>query len=88
MPRWRPTSQILHRLTIDTRPWLPCDECFHVDQYVEVLLTDPSAELPAMRGHLADCSACAEEAASLLLLGTEDGGVDSAAALRRLPATS
>lgn len=88
MTAWRPTPQILRRLTIDTHPWLSCDDCFHlVDQYVELLLADPVAARPAMRAHLAGCSACAEEAESLLLLVAEEVGVDSAPALRRLAAT-
>ena len=78
MTGWLPTPQIVHRLTIDTHPWLSCDDCFHlVDQYVELLLADPGAERPAMRVHLAGCSACAEEAESLLVLAAEDLGVDS-----------
>lgn len=88
MTRWRPTAQIVRRLTIDTYPWLSCDDCFHlVDEYVELLLADPGAVWPAMHTHLAGCSACAEEAESLLLLVAEDVGVDSAPALRRLPAS-
>jgi hypothetical protein len=85
---WRLTPSILRRLTVNAQPWLSCDDCFHlVDQYVEMLLTDPSAELPAMRAHLAGCSACAEEATSLLLLTAQDAGIDPGPTLRRLPAT-
>lgn len=79
------TPQAVHRLTVDTRPWLSCDDCFRlVDQFVETVLTDPDAELSAMRAHLAGCSACAEEATSLLLLAAEDAGVDPTPCLARL----
>jgi hypothetical protein len=83
-------TDALRRLTIDPGPWLSCDDCFRlVDRYVEATLsesTEPTrAELAAMPAHLAGCAACAEEAATLLLLAAEDAGVDPATALRRLP---
>jgi len=39
-----------------------------------------------MPAHLSGCSACAEEAATLLMLAAADDGVDPALALRRLTA--
>jgi hypothetical protein len=85
----RLTLQILQRLTVDAQPWLSCDDCFHLlDQYVELLLRDPTAELPAMRAHLVGCAACADEATSLLLLAAQDAGVDPRPALQRLPASN
>ena len=39
-----------------------------------------------MPTHLSGCSACAEEAATLLLLAATDEGVDPAQALHRLTA--
>ena len=73
-----------------------------VDRYVEALLaggseptggteltggTEPvAAELAAMPAHLSGCSACAEEATTLLLLAATDRGVDPAEALHRLSA--
>ena len=39
-----------------------------------------------MPAHLAGCSACAEEAATLLLLAATEAGIDPAPALERLPA--
>jgi len=81
------TTEALSQLTTDPGPWLSCDDCFRLaDRYVEVLLSgtpDPADELAAMPTHLAGCSACAEEAATLLLLAGGDG-VDPAGALRRL----
>jgi hypothetical protein len=83
-------NDALRRLTTDPGPWLSCDACFRlVDRYVEGLLTDgaepASAELAAMPAHLAGCSACSEEAATLLLLVAADEGIDPATALQRLP---
>jgi hypothetical protein len=83
-------TEVLRRLTTDPGPWLSCDDCFRlVDRYVEGLLGDggepPHAELAAMPAHLAGCSACSEEATTLLLLAAEDAGIDPATALRRLP---
>ena len=55
------------RLTLDTRPWLSCDDCFAlVDEYVERLLAGELTAQPGMRAHLRGCPACAEEAAARL----------------------
>jgi hypothetical protein len=87
----RPLStDALRRLTTDPGPWLSCDDCFRlVDRYVEALLTDaaqpPDPEFAAMPAHLSGCSACDEEAATLLLLAATEAGVDPAEALQRLP---
>jgi hypothetical protein len=78
----------LRLLTGDPGPWLSCDDCFRlVDRHVEELLSgasDASGELAAMPAHLAGCPACAEEAATLLLLAAADVGVDPGPALVRL----
>ena len=85
-------TDALHLLTTDPGPWLSCDDCFRlVDRYVEALLSvsggaEPTSELAAMPAHLSGCSACAEEAATLLLLAATDEGVDPAQALHRLTA--
>jgi hypothetical protein len=81
----------LHLLTSDPGPWLSCDDCFRlVDRYVESVLSgggEPAAvDLVAMPAHLSGCSACAEEATTLLLLAADDSGVDPAQALHRLTA--
>lgn len=85
------TTDALHLLTTDPGPWLSCDDCFRlVDRYVEALLSDGTAptsdELAAMPAHLSGCSACAEEATTLLLLTATDEGIDPAQALHRLSA--
>lgn len=78
-------AQVVRRLTLDTEPYLSCDDCFDmVDGYVEALLSDPDHDLPAMRTHLAGCAACAEEARSLILLVAEQDGLDAEPALQRI----
>ena len=80
-------TEVVRRLTMDPGPWLSCDDCFRlVDRYVEVVLAAgrPGEELAAMPAHLSGCSACAEEAATLLLLAAADAGIDPAPALERL----
>jgi hypothetical protein len=82
-------TEVVRRLTMDPGPWLSCDDCFRlVDRYVEVVLAEPAArpddELAAMPAHLTGCSACAEEATTLLLLAAADAGIDPAPALGRL----
>jgi hypothetical protein len=84
------TLDLLGRLTIDPGPWLSCDDCFRlVDRYVEALLTEVApptdAELAAMPAHLSGCSACSEEATTLVLLVAADAGIDPGPALRRIP---
>jgi hypothetical protein len=70
------THEQARQLTLDSEPWLSCDDCFELmDRYVEEILRDPeTTALPAMRVHLAACSACAEEAESLrdLVAGEDD----------------
>ena len=79
------SMQAARSLTLDTEPYLSCDDCFDlVDGYVEALLSDPDHHQPAMRTHLAGCAACAEEARSLIVLVAEQDGLDPAPALRRL----
>jgi hypothetical protein len=62
-------------LTLDSEPYLSCDECFaRIDQYVEALVENPDHDEPQMRTHLDACPACAEEAETLMLLVVEDHG--------------
>ena len=87
----RPLSpDALSLLSSDPGPWLSCDDCFRlVDRYVEVLLSEdahPAGELVAMPAHLAGCSACAEEATTVLLLAAADQDLDPAGGLQRLTA--
>lgn len=68
------TRGVLHSLTLDTQPWLSCDECFDLmDGYVERRLADPTYSDPVIETHLAACSACAEETDSLYALLADEG---------------
>jgi hypothetical protein len=79
------SPQAARRLTLDTEPYLSCDECFDlVDSYVEALLADLDHDQLAMRTHLAGCAACAEEARSLLCYVAEQDGLNPEPALQRL----
>lgn len=79
------TPTVLRALTIDTEPWLSCDDCFRLlDEHVERLLAGAGSVSPAMGAHLAGCAACREEAESLLLLVAADRQLDPAESLRQL----
>ncbi|HET6653690.1 MAG TPA: hypothetical protein VFH10_13685 [Nocardioides sp.] len=65
----RVSPDALRAMTLDTQPWLSCDECFdRMDAYVERLLADPDHTDVPMATHLNACTACAEEADSLMAL--------------------
>lgn len=84
----RPRSlgpEAIQRLTLDTEPWLSCDDCFRlVDEYVELVLDGGADRMPAMAVHLRGCPACAEEAETMVLLAAEDTGIDPTPALAML----
>jgi len=69
---------LAERLLGPQEPELSCEECFDVlDVYVEHELAgaDAGTAMPAMRAHLAGCSACRDDHDSLLaLLRTGSGG--------------
>jgi hypothetical protein len=69
-PRPRPAvipEQAVESLLQDTTPWLSCEECFERrDPYAEAALHDPQHRDEAMTAHLRGCSACKEEAQSLI----------------------
>jgi hypothetical protein len=62
-------------LTLDTEPYLSCEECFDLmDAYVDAQVlgrNDPAP--PGLLTHLAGCSACAEEVESLRELVAGEG---------------
>ena len=64
--------RMIEHLVGPADPELSCEECFEVlDVYVEHELADAAAvgaEMPAMRAHLAGCSACRDDHDSLLAL--------------------
>ena len=73
MNQRRVSREALRAMTLDTQPWLSCDECFdRMDTYVERLIAEPDHTDVAMTTHLNACTACAEEADSLLALIRSD----------------
>lgn len=71
-------AETARRLTLDTEPWLSCDDCFDLlDQCIEALVERGAVPDAEMRVHLAGCAACMEEARSLLLLLAEEHQTDA-----------
>ena len=69
-------------LTLDTHPWLSCDECFErVDGVVEDFVYGAVAIPADFRAHLSGCPACHEEARMLVSLLAEDDRLDPAQAV-------
>jgi hypothetical protein len=78
------TPEAAARLTLDTEPYLSCDDCFdQVDANVERLLAGTDTFPAPFGAHLIGCSACREEAASLAELAAKTAGVDPEAVHRR-----
>jgi hypothetical protein len=72
-PTRRLDAETIASLLVDTSPYLSCDDCFaQLDEYVERILTNPHYRDPAMQAHLDGCGACAEDAATLHELMTQD----------------
>jgi len=64
-------AETLDRLLGPAEPEVGCDVCFdELDRFVDLELAgrDADAAIPGLRAHLAGCSACREEHASLLAL--------------------
>ena len=79
------TPEAARLLTLNTEPWLSCDDCFAlVDEYVEQVAHRDTTRMLPMQAHLLGCSACFEEARSLLLLVAPDLARDPAQADRLL----
>jgi chemotaxis methyl-accepting protein methylase len=75
------TPDAIDRITLDTEPWLSCDDCFdHLDTVVETVLTRTGSMTELFRVHLAGCSVCREEAMSLATLVAADHALDPARA--------
>jgi hypothetical protein len=63
------TDEAARSLTLNTQPWLSCDDCFEtVDIHVDAVLAGEAVLPEAFRVHLVGCSACFEEATSLAAL--------------------
>lgn len=82
----RPLTEATARLlTLDTDPWLSCDDCFRlIDQYIELLASGASVSMPTMQAHLIGCSACLDEAQTLADLVSVDSGIEPGLILDRL----
>lgn len=79
------TPEAIRRLTMSTEPWMSCDDCFdEIDRYVESVLAGNSHISPRLRAHLIGCSACFEEAWSLLLLAADEQRTKRRQALTRM----
>lgn len=75
------------RLTIDSDPWLSCDDCFEqVDSVVEGVVAENIPLSAPFRVHLAACPVCHEEAVSLAELIAEDFNLSPEQAVARLEA--
>jgi hypothetical protein len=64
-----PDRKLIGRLLGPEGPELTCEQCFDLlDRYVELEVAGAPADdrVPGMRAHLAGCSACDEDHASLL----------------------
>jgi|SoiMethySBSTD1v2_1073268.scaffolds.fasta_scaffold119196_5 hypothetical protein len=78
-------AETLAQLTLDTNPWLSCDDCFdQVDRYAEHLVLGSGGLPAAFRAHLRGCPVCLEEARSLVALVAVEAGRPAAASLTRL----
>lgn len=74
-------------LTLDTDPWMSCDDCFEqVDSEIERLLDTGEEPSLAFLVHLRGCAACRDEAATLAALLAEDAGETASSGLARLDA--
>lgn len=79
------SSRAIHRLTVDTDPYLSCDDCFeHIDVVLDALL-DSTAPLPEdFRAHLLGCAVCREEAESLAQVVATEHDLAPESAVTRL----
>lgn len=75
-PRAALSAGAVAMLTLDTSPWLSCDDCFElVDGIVDRFVSGLPAIPHAFRAHLTGCPACFEEAGALLALVAEGDGL-------------
>lgn len=67
-------KDVVESLTLDTEPWLSCEECFDLmDSYAEAVVagTEPRRRHD-MEVHLRACPACFQEVESLVALLQQD----------------
>ena len=72
------SAEAAELLTLDTDPWLSCDDCFEqVDGVVDGFVAGMRAIPTDFRAHLIGCPACYEEAVLLVELVAEEDGMDA-----------
>lgn len=68
------TEEQARKFTKDANPWMSCDDCFdHLDEFVDLGVSEISEWGPAMLAHLDACEACRDEVESLRSLLGSDG---------------
>ena len=81
------SPEAVERLTLDSEPWLSCDECFEqLDGLAETLLGSSDLPSEALRVHLRACPACHEEATALVTLVADDYHLSREGSLARIEA--
>jgi hypothetical protein len=82
----RPLSpEQIDRVIARSDPYLSCDDCFEqTDTAVEELLATGKGLRESFRVHLLRCSACHEDASSLVELVAEEHDLSPAQAVARL----
>ncbi|MGW9630206.1 hypothetical protein ACWGST_05845 [Agromyces sp. NPDC055520] len=84
-----PSREAVARLTVNTEPWLSCDECFdQVDSALERLLGSDVPLTEEFGTHLRGCAACHEEAQALAELVAEQYDLTPAEAVAQLDAAA
>lgn len=70
--------QIVSQLTLDTDPYLSCDECFETldEAAEEFVLGTGTLTTRRFQTHLLGCAACREEAWVLAELVADEAGLD------------
>lgn len=81
------TPKAVAALTVDSEPYLSCDDCFdQADAAIEGLLETGTALTAPFRVHLHSCAACHDEALGLATFIAQEHGMTAEEALQRLEA--
>lgn len=81
----RLTPEQVADLVAVPEPWLSCDDCFDaLDVCVDALIDGVHQLDEPLLVHFARCTACREEAETLLTLAAQDRGVQAELLLERL----
>lgn len=75
----------IERLTVNSDPYLSCDDCFeHIDVVIDTVLTSAAPLPEEFRTHLLACAVCRDEAESLAQLVAADHDLTPSDAVARL----